>query len=130
MLWIANNTYTAGPTRFTFLHLWNCLLIVVHHASVSAKISTSFTICRKTWIRKRAWGKLKSFGYLNTRLSIVLICYWWISCQTIFFECLFSVCMDRICCGIQSTVKCPSFDCHIYQCAYTRYKATWDCMEI
>lgn len=58
-------------------NLWNCLT-VVHHASVSAKISTSFTICRKTWIRKRAWGKLKSFGYLDTRLSIVLICYWWI----------------------------------------------------
>ena len=73
----------------------DCLLVVVHHASVSEKISTSFAICGKTWIRKGARGKMETFGFVDARFSIVLP-YLWL-CVALFclslhvFECLFSV---------------------------------------
>lgn len=65
----------------------DCLLVVVHHASVSEKISASFAICRKTWIRKGARGKMKTFGYVDARFSIVLPFYLWL-CVALFCQSL------------------------------------------
>ena len=94
---------------YFFNHLWNCLLfIVVHHASISEKISTPSTFCGKAWTGNGTRGKMKTCCSLDIHDYLRS----WYKCASLMIACLrnnmlsfwmFILGLCWICCRIQST---------------------------